>query len=224
VSLQWALEPEQTKKSLANTSKRPEEFLNNHVVRPESKAESKLKLWLSAASSNYMLKLKGLRRPKIWMLTGLYILEDVKISHAGTKRTQSSLGIDATTMAAATSVPLGASVKIHPEDSIKVELTTKDRLIWAAQYHMLEARYIRVKSGEKNPEPPSTFPLYPDVLSTGYGVRGDAKVSFGHVSIKGGPENDTSEGDEPEESRAYGNDLGEAIADLEDWVRTQRRA
>jgi hypothetical protein len=154
--------------------KRPREFLNTQVLKPGGKAESELKLWLSAAKSDYVLKMKWLRKPTIWMCTGLYLMESTKVFIVSKRSLDTSVGISSVTISALTGIPIGGSIKISPEMSLAVSSVSEEQLVWAAQYRKLDANYIRLGEGEK-----ATFPnvltLYQDVTSRGPLRKGDVE-------------------------------------------------
>jgi hypothetical protein len=145
---------------------RPEDFLNTQVILTGGKAEAKLKLWLSAANSNYMLRLKWLRKPTLWMCTGLYLLEGTKVFTVSNKKLNTSVGLSAVTISALTGVPLGGSIKISPDTTLEMESVSEERLVWAAQYRKLDAKYIRLGDGEEATLP-NILSLYPDITSDG---------------------------------------------------------
>ena len=196
---------------------RPEEFFEKRVFQPGGKAEAKLRLWLSASSSEYMLKVKGLRRPKIWMLTGQYLLEDTQIIHLTSRKQQGSISTGSLAIGALTGVPVGGSISISPDVSLKVDFRTPDKLVWAAQYQMLKTSYVRARSGDI-PELPRVISIYPNKLRTGGVLRGEPdQPTFAQVAIDGAVSGAAEETDDAEESEAYETGLKDAVEIFEDF-------
>jgi hypothetical protein len=187
-------------------------------MQPGSKAEENLKLWLSAANSEFLLKMKWMRKPTIWMCTGLYLLEGTKVFTVSHNKISTSVGIDSNIIGAVTGVPLGGSITISPETSLKLGAVSEDRLVWAAQYRKLEAKYIRL-SATSDAALPSVLSLYPDITSHGTlrdesGEINAAQVVLGEDSNCG----DEDGQDEMLDERGYYESLAKAIEDFEDYL------
>ena len=175
-----------------------------------------MRLWLSESSSEYMLQLKALRRPRIWMLTGQYILEDTKIIHLTSGKQQGSISTGSAAIGALTGVPVGGSISISPHVSLKVHFHTPDKLVWAAQYQMLKTSYVRTRSGDI-PELPRVISIYPNKLRTGGGLRGEPdQPTLAQVAMDGVVSGVTDETDDAEENIAYETALKEVVEVFED--------
>ena len=199
------------------TRESPEHFLNAEVVRPGGKAEERLKLWLSAANSEFVLKMKWARKPTIWMCTGLYIFEGTKVFNVSHNKVSTSIGLDSGTVGALAGVPLGGSITINPETSLEVGSVSEDRLVWAAQYRKLAVKYSRLGNGEEAALP-GVISLYPDITSDGT-LRDESDDSnIVHITI--GEEG--SDGDQDGEQRAmddkYNARVAEAIQEFEEYM------
>ena len=167
-----------------------------------------------------MLKLKGLRRPEIWTLTGQYLLEDTQIIHVTSRKQEGSISTGALAIGGLTGVPVGGSISISPDVSLMVELRTPDKLVRAAQYQMLKTDYVRARSGEI-PELPRVISIYPKKLSTGV-VRGEAdQPMFAQVAIDGTISGATEETDDAELSEAYETALKDAVEIFEGFFKEE---
>jgi hypothetical protein len=196
----------------------PADFLNTQVLQEGEKVETKLKLWLSAANSDYMLRMKWLRKPTIWMCTGLYLLEGTRMFTVSSKNLNTSVGVSAATIGALAGVPIGGSVKINPDTSLKMEAIYQERLVWAAQYRKIDAKYIRLRDGEM-PTLPNVLSLYQDVSSEGI-LRDESDETNAVEIVVGGEGDDVgqdNQGDQVSE-KVYYERLTEAISDLEKWL------
>jgi hypothetical protein len=199
---------------------RPQDFLTTHVVQPRSKAESELRIWLSAASSrDITARFKNLFQPKIWMVTGLYLLEDVKVVRATNKNPSASVGIDALTVGALSGVPIGGSISVKPNHELmKVEFATKQRLVWAAQFQRLDVKYLKLEAGQKELTLPCTLQLNPEILSVGSVLRSAPRESlYASLQLLDGEES-LENVEEPEEDSEYSHALKEAIEGLEELL------
>ena len=200
------------------TLESPADFLNTQVIQPGAKAEAKLKLWLSAANSDYMLRMKWLRKPTIWMCTGLYLLEGTRMFTVSSKGLNTSVGLSAATIGTLAGVPLGGSIQISPDTSLEMGSVAEERLVWAAQYRKMEAKYIRLGDGEKATLP-SILSLYQDVTSDG--ILRDESDQPNAVQIAIKAERDDGGQDhqgDPISEKPYYNRLAKAIMELEEYL------
>lgn len=134
------------------------------------------------------------------------------------KNLNASVGVSAATIGALAGVPLGGSLKINPDTSLKMESLSPKRLVWAAQYRRIDAKYLRLRDGEMA-KLPNTLSLYQDVASEG-SLRGESDKPNAVqivVSAERGDGGLDNQGDQLSE-KVYYDRLGEAIADLEDWL------
>ncbi|RAL12124.1 uncharacterized protein BO97DRAFT_478211 [Aspergillus homomorphus CBS 101889] len=154
--------------------KDPESFLTSSVLcNPH--AQQKLKLWLSAARSSYVLNFRFARRPKIWLLTGLYLLEGTRAIVSRGQSNQASVGISSAVIGALSGVPVGGSVKLGQGTSWEMTMEVEDQHVWAAQFRLLDACFIKMDSkGVDGIALPVSMGLYRDIMSVNT-VRGGGK-------------------------------------------------
>jgi hypothetical protein len=189
----------------------PESFLTTNVLA-NPQAQQKLKLWLSAAQSSYMLNLKFARRPKVWLLTGLYLLEKTRTIVSKGQSADISAGVSSALVGALSGVPIGGSVSLGLGSSWEMAMEIADPHVWAAQFRLLDARFIKMgKGGVDGVKLPMTMGLYRDVTSLNgrRAARGDSEVeSVEQVELG-------LEGDEGEEAYVEDQDSEE----LEEYER-----
>lgn len=205
---------------------RPEAFLCDHVLA-NPKAQSALKLWLSSARSEYVMNMRWARRPKIWLLTGLYVLEGARTVVRKNASTDVDVGVSADLVGALSGVPVGGSVSLGVGDSWELQMEMEEEHVWAAQYRLLDARYL--SSSSKNTKEvvlPVTMSLYKDIMSVksrrrGGGSsavsddnkgKGDTGVVIGlKQDVHTAPESETEQENEEEAFEEYEKRLEEAI-------------
>lgn len=152
------------------------------------------------------------------MCTGLYLLEDTRMFTVSSKKLNTSVGVSAVTISALAGVPLGGSIKISPDMSLKMEAVYQERLVWAAQYRKIDAKYIRLRDGEV-PMLPNILSLYQDVTS-----EGSLRDEFNEpnaVELVVSAENDDNSQDIQEDQvseKVYYERLAEAVIELEEWL------
>ncbi|KAJ5689390.1 hypothetical protein N7462_003782 [Penicillium macrosclerotiorum] len=145
--------------------KDPEMFLTNSVLKSPL-AQQKLKLWLSAAYSAYVINFKFARRPKVWLLTGLYLLEGARTIVSKGQSAEVSAGISSGLVGALSGVPVGGTVSLGVGSSWEMAMEVADPHVWAAQFRLLDARFIKVgKKGIDEVKLPASMGLYRDVMS-----------------------------------------------------------
>lgn len=191
----------------------PESFLTTNVLA-SPQAQQKLKLWLSAAQSSYMLNFKFARRPKVWLLTGLYLLEKTRTIVSKGQTADISAGVSSALVGALSGVPIGGSVSLGVGSSWEMAMEIADPHVWAAQFRLLDARFIKMgKGGVDSVKLPMTMGLYRDVTSLN-GRRADIGVEqVGQVELG-------LEGDEGEEASVKEQDSEE----LEEYERALEKA
>lgn len=147
------------------TGSSPEDFLTENVLN-NPQAQQKLKLWLSAAHSAYVLNFKFARRPKVWLMTGLYLLEGTKTVVSRSDSAKVSAGVSSALIGALSGVPIGGSVSLGVGSSWDMTMEVSEPHVWAAQYRLLDARFIKMgKEGVDGVKLPTTLGLYRDVMS-----------------------------------------------------------
>ena len=117
-----------------------------------------LQIWISGANRSC----SGLvKKPKIWLLTGIYLLKDATFIRKK-KRTASILaGIKSTVLSAVGAPPIGPSIDLGHSNDSSSQTPTQGWLIWAAQYRALDYR-----AGTKASKSADITLLY-DVVSEG---------------------------------------------------------
>ncbi|GIK00930.1 hypothetical protein Aspvir_004960 [Aspergillus viridinutans] len=221
LTLAWNKDSERivvAKKGARIILKDPEEFLATSVLS-NPKAQEKLKLWLSAARSAYVLNFKFARRPKVWMLTGLYLLEDARTMVSRHSSSKISAGVSGSLLGALSSVPVGGSLSLGEGSSWQMTTELTEQHVWAAQYRLLDARFVKVgKRGAENVKLPLSMGLYRDVLSVNT-VRGEGTDEV-ELELKAEKETDDESGQDvedqdSEELKGYEKRLEEAISVFE---------
>ncbi|OOQ91292.1 hypothetical protein PEBR_00442 [Penicillium brasilianum] len=193
--------------------KDPEEFLTTNVLA-NPQAQQKLKLWLSAAHSSYVLNFKFARRPKVWLLTGLYLLEKTRTMVSTGHSADISAGVSSAIVGLLSGVPVGGSVSLGVGSSWEMAMEVADPHVWAAQFRLLDARFIKMgKDGVDGVKLPMMMGLYRDVMSvrTARGVQ-DNSVELGLEKEEGVDAKEASpEDQESEELQEYEKRLEQAI-------------
>lgn len=200
----------------------PESFLTTNVLA-NPQAQQKLKLWLSAAQSSYMLNLKFARRPKVWLLTGLYVLEKTRTIISKGQSADMSAGVSSALVGALSGVPIGGSVSLGVGSSWEMAMEIADPHVWAAQFRLLDARFIKMgKKGVDGVKLPMTMGLYRDVtsLNSRRAARGGdsevEQVELGLEADEGEYGKETSvEDQDSEELEEYERQLERAIKSFE---------
>lgn len=152
------------------------------------------------------------------MCTGLYLLERTKVFTISRHKINTSIGLDSTSIAALSGVPIGGSLTISPEASLEVGSVSEQRLVWAAQYRKLQAKYVKLDGGEETTLP-RTLPLYPDVTSNGTlrDHSDELKAVQIEVGEEGKDEHEETEEDSLEKERYYEH-LAMAIEEFEEYL------
>lgn len=110
------------------------------------------------------------RRPKIWFLTGLYILSDARTIVRKSSSSSVDVGLSSAIVGALSGVPVGGSVSFGKGDAWEMTMGMEEEHVWAAQYRLVDAKYISASSsssarrGDDIALPP-TMSLYKDILS-----------------------------------------------------------
>ena len=153
----------------------PEAFLTTNVLSNEV-AQQKLKMWLSAANSAYVLNFKFARRPKVWMLTGMYLLEGARTVVSRGTSTKVSAGISSAIVSALSGVPVGGSVSLGVGSTWEMAMQVAEPHVWAAQFRLLDAKFIKVGKGSVDDvKLPLSMGLYRDVMSVNTARGGEGR-------------------------------------------------
>ena len=121
----------------------------------------RLLVWLTTASSAYVLRRMSFRKPKVWCLTGLYELEQVQAFNFSACEPSVTIGIDPQTIAALTGVPIGASIDLGHGVSATQAFNMQVPNVWAAQWQRVDVDYIKLRKDEA-PVLPIQLELLPD--------------------------------------------------------------
>ena len=136
----------------------PKVFLNNKILKNKN-VETTLRKWTDLRNMDFMTRFvekTGVRTPSIWMLTALYELEDATCFFTKEQSISPSVGIGAEIMALL-GAPVGGSISTQHGTSLSTRSTLPGTSVWAAQYKLLDLRYVRVAKGQ--PLPPLTLPV-----------------------------------------------------------------
>ncbi|KAJ5894516.1 hypothetical protein N7495_006207 [Penicillium taxi] len=200
-------------KGVRATLKDPECFLETNVLTNPD-AQKKLKMWLSAANSDYVMNFKFARRPKIWLLTGLYLLEGTRAVVAKSHSSSVSVGISSALVGLISSVPIGGSVSLGSGSSWEMAMQVAEPHVWAAQFRLLDARFIKMgRAGVDGVRLPSSLGLYRDVLSINRITRaagGGTSVEL-ELEKENGLGSSYNEDQESQELKEYEKRLEEAM-------------
>ncbi|KAK3703399.1 hypothetical protein LTR37_014505 [Vermiconidia calcicola] len=136
----------------------PEAFLNDKILRSKDVVTA-LRNWTDLRNTNYVTRYveKGrVRTPSIWMLTGLYELEDATSFFTKESTISPSVGVGAE-ISALLGAPVGGSISTEHGQSSSSSSTLPGLSIWAAQYKLLDIRYVRISKDQVLP--PLTLPV-----------------------------------------------------------------
>ena len=96
-----------------------------------------LQLWISGANRG----LDGLRKkPKIWLLTGIYLLKDATFTGEKKRTAGLQAGVSSTVLSAIGAPPIGPSIDLERSNDSSSQTPTQGWLVWAAQYFALDYR------------------------------------------------------------------------------------
>ena len=111
---------------------------------------AQLALWCTVASSRYVINkaLLGLRKPKIWLLTGFYEFEGASVSLLRHREPGVEFSISAELVAAVSAAPVGGSVEIGGSRFLKQQIEMPEARIWSAQWQKLDAEWIRQSANQ----------------------------------------------------------------------------
>ena len=94
------------------------------------------------------------------------MLENVKVVTAKSQKVGGEVGISSDLLTALTAVPVGVSVNGSRGVSAEVSMEVPDRMVWAAQYHLVNAKHISSSQSNAS-DVMSKITLYPDITSKG---------------------------------------------------------
>lgn len=121
------------------------------------------------------MNMRWARRPKIWFLTGIYVLEGARTIIRKASSSAVEVGVSSAIVGALSGVPVGGSVSLGQGDTWELQMGMEEEHVWAAQYRMIDAKYIAVSSSFRStingPDNDilllsTTMSLYKDILSS----------------------------------------------------------
>lgn len=155
----------------------PSQFLATKVLS-DPDARRKMTLWVSVARCAHVLKKAAFRRPKIWMLTGLYLLHDVRTYSSERLKTGVLTGISPQISGVAGGPPIGGSLDLGWERGLEADITMPNANVWAAQWRLLDTEYVMKSTVQADGQAkPLRFGLFPDVTSQGVLRGGSGEVA-----------------------------------------------
>ncbi|RBQ87186.1 hypothetical protein FVER53263_20407 [Fusarium verticillioides] len=154
-------------------------FFYEHVLASDD-ARDKLSRWISAARSEKVRSSFWRRKPKIWMLTGIYTFRNATCTDVENASLGAELGLSSALMAAATGISVGPLAEVAVENGIQTTLPMAGDLVWAAQWQQVNLEGVWYREGIKGSwKLPLSITLYEDRFSAGamHGGSGD-EVAF----------------------------------------------
>lgn len=158
-------------------------------------------------------------------MTGLYLLEGTRAVVRKSTSSKVEVGLSSAFVSAlsAGSVPIGASISTGKGDEEwQLQMEMEDGHVWAAQYRLLDAKYLLGRNSEEEEEQDRKMmkiSLYKDILSAN--TRRGAAEDGAEIGLS--LETDMAKEDEAqqeEEEKAY----EEYIQKLEDTIRMFEKA
>jgi hypothetical protein len=147
------------------------------------------------------------------MLTGQYILEHASSTTVLSKELGATVRLSSEAVAALTAVPIGFSFEVDEKTSLKVDMKLDEPHVWAAQWRLLDLKYLKV-TGDSEAELPNTI-AFSDYVSVGQ-LRDstDFKNAFSvEVALDEEVDVGASENDKQEELK-YMAELEKAIEEV----------
>ncbi|KAF5227175.1 hypothetical protein FANTH_14838 [Fusarium anthophilum] len=175
-------------------------FFYKQVLASDDARET-LSRWISAAHSDKVTSRFWYRKPKIWMLTGIYTFRNATCTDVDNSSLGAELGLSSALMAAATGFPVGPLAEVAVENGIEITLPMAGDLVWAAQWQQVNLEGVWYRRGiEGSWKLPLSISLYEDRFSSGVmkGGSGD-EVAFLEVGERVYGEDDEGEDDKREE-------------------------
>ncbi|KAL9077212.1 MAG: hypothetical protein Q9161_000478 [Pseudevernia consocians] len=127
------------------------------------------------------------RKPKIWMLTGLYLLHDVRSYSLQKLKTHLLAEASPQILSMAGGAPIGGSLGLGWERGVEADITMPNANVWAAQWRLLDTEYVMANTIQAAGQMKSLrFGLFPDVTSQGV-LRGGSGEDAEAWSMQVGP-------------------------------------
>ncbi|KIW95562.1 uncharacterized protein Z519_04147 [Cladophialophora bantiana CBS 173.52] len=200
----------------------------HHEVLKNDEARRTLATWVSAAHSDRMNIFR--RKPRIWLLTGLYIFRDATCSEIENASAGAEAALSSALVAAAGGPPVGPEVDVSVVKQIETEVPLAGDLVWAAQWTLLNLEGVWYRSGIEGSDSqgwmvPFSISLYPDRFSSGV-LKAGASDEIAYLSVRERVL-DQDEGQEQLEDLSvqpedeYDRQLEKAICDFQESVTEQ---
>jgi hypothetical protein len=106
------------------------------------------------------------KKPKIWLLTGLYLLKDATSAQEKLRTAVGQVGISSTALSPVAGSAIDNSVDLGHSHNSKSQTPTKGLLVWAAQYRALDYHVCKRSA-------PADIHLLYDVVSEGWCYGGE---------------------------------------------------
>lgn len=147
----------------------PSEFLERSLLADDV-VKSRIQTWLSVARTNYLFKQFVRRRPKIWMLTGLYEFQNVRTFSMSARSLSAEFGISSAVVGALGGPPVGGTFAAGTDRALTTDSFVEKPMVYAARWQLLRADYLETGS-QLNP---TSIALHPDnVYSIGSQMGAD---------------------------------------------------
>lgn len=104
-----------------------------------------------------------MRQRKIWLLTGLVVLNNATRSEVNKRHKGLKLGISPEAVAALCGAPVGFSIDVGTGMTAKVEAQLGGKLVYAAKYQQLQTAYKAWEGNDALAD--NEFELHPDLSS-----------------------------------------------------------
>lgn len=119
-----------------------------------------------------MTKARVKSPPQIWCLTGLIELNDATAATVTERNHTVNIGLSSAMAAMLSGAPVGASIELGNNTTIKCELKWPGTSVWAAQYQLIRTRATLIVEDDETP-PINYVTLYPDYTYAKGRVLGD---------------------------------------------------
>jgi len=150
------------------------------------------------------------------MLSGQYLLDNASALNVETAKVGIEAGVSSTTVGALTGIPIGGSIDIGSDKKLVVGNKWGETLVWAAQYRLLDVRYLRVEADKLAVSLPNVLPLS-ETFSKGK-LRNDTTVDNAfQLGVLGDEKIVEAGSGDSKEAEQYTTQLEKAIAQLESF-------
>lgn len=113
----------------------------------------------------------------------MYVFEDARSCQIRSWNPHVSLHASSELIGALSGCPIGGSINFSRSKSIQVMNTFPGRMVWAAQYQRVDARYMKASADAAVPDPFATIRLWPDTFSKGQLRGSESEYAVVNVGI-----------------------------------------